>query len=368
MPLTSLAAYRPVAVALVASAALHGVVLVGYRAGLAGEGEPDLAPVAYSATLEMAAPAVQATLDPARPPAAKPRARARPKKNEIRPEETVAMLPALEEASAATLPEEPPGSEPAPSAESPLSAEAPLATETAPPQPEIVALARPSAPPVPEPLFRADALPARLRITYALTSPLVEGQAEYTWKRKGERYEISGSAEASGFFTLFLEGRITQESSGTVTPEGLRPERFSERRGDTPEEGLAFDWDSRTVEFRRGSTNRKGVLTDSTVDWLSMIFQLAHMPPAQDGTLIRVYTQRRMHEYRLMVVGQEELDLPFGRATTLHLRHEGAKPEEAVDVWLGVDQHYLPVKLRYPVARGRLMVEQTATSIKSSAR
>jgi hypothetical protein len=37
-------------------------------------------------------------------------------------------------------------------------------------------------------------------------------------------------------------------------------------------------------------------------------------------------------------------------------------------VWLGVDQHYLPVKLRYPVARGRLMVEQTATSIKDSGR
>jgi hypothetical protein len=352
MPLTPLAAYRPAAVALAASAALHGVVLVGYRAGLAGEGEPDLAPIAYSATLEGAA---QATLDPARPPAAKPRARAKPK-NEIRPEETVAMLPSVEEAPAASLPEEPPGSEPPPP------------PEPAPPQPEVVALARPSVAPAPEPLFRADALPAKLRITYALTSPLVEGEAQYTWKRDGDRYEISGSAEASGFFTLFLEGRITQESTGIVTPEGLRPERFSERRGDTPEEGLAFDWDARTVEFRRGSTNRKGVLTDSTVDWLSMIFQLAHLPPAQDGTVIRVYTQRRMHEYRLVVVGQEELDLPFGRARTVHLRHEGTKPEEAVDVWLGVDQHYLPVKLRYPVARGRLMVEQTATSIKDSGR
>jgi hypothetical protein len=349
------AAYRPAAAALAASAALHGVVLVGYRAGLAGEGEPDLAPIAYSATLEGAAPAAQATLEPARPTAAKPRARAKPK-NEVRPEETVAMLPALEEAPVAPLPDEPPRSE------------TPPPPEPAAPQPEVVALARPSAAPAPEPLFRADALPAKLRITYALTSPLVEGEAEYTWKRDGDRYEISGSAEASGFFTLFLEGRITQESSGTVTPEGLRPERFSERRGDTPEEGLAFDWDARTVEFRRGSTNRKGVLTDSTVDWLSMIFQLAHLPPAQDGTAIRVYTQRRMHEYRLRVVGQEELDLPFGRARTVHLRHEGAKPEDAVDVWLGVDQHYLPVKLRYPVARGRLVVEQTATSITGSTR
>ena len=99
-----------------------------------------------------------------------------------------------------------------------------------------------------------------------------------------------------------------------------------------------------------------------------MIFQLAHLPPARDGTPLRVYTQRRLYEYRLNVVGPEELDLPFGKAKTLHLRHEGSRPEEAVDVWLGVDQHYLPVKLRYPVARGRLMVEQTATSVTGSSK
>ena len=34
-------------------------------------------------------------------------------------------------------------------------------------------------------------------------------------------------------------------------------------------------------------------------------------------------------------------------------------------MWLGVDHHYLPVKLRYPVARNRFMVDQVATSITS---
>jgi hypothetical protein len=352
------AAYRPAAVALAASAVLHGALVAGYRAGLGGDGDPALAPVAYSATIDSAAPAAEVSVGPVPKAPPRPRPRAKPK-NEIRPEETVALLPDAEPAAAEPLREEaPPDESPPP----------PEPTKPELPKPEVVALAQPAVPVMAQPEFRADSLPSRLTIRYALTSSLVEGEAEYTWTREGDRYEISGTAEASGFFTLFLEGRITQESSGTVTPEGLRPERFSERRGDTPEEGLAFDWDARTVEFRRGSTNRKGVLTDSTVDWLSMIFQLAHLPPAQDGTVIRVYTQRRMHEYRLRVVGQEELDLPFGRARTVHLRHEGAKPEEAVDVWLGVDQHYLPVKLRYPVARGRLMVEQTATSITGSTR
>jgi hypothetical protein len=52
---------------------------------------------------------------------------------------------------------------------------------------------------------------------------------------------------------------------------------------------------------------------------------------------------------------------------TLHLRHVDEKdPSEVVDVWLGIEQSYLPVKLRYPVARNRLMVEQVATSVSTS--
>ena len=49
---------------------------------------------------------------------------------------------------------------------------------------------------------------------------------------------------------------------------------------------------------------------------------------------------------------------------TLHLRHVDPKDEtEVVDVWLGLDQSYLPVKLRYPVAKNRLMVDQVATRV-----
>jgi hypothetical protein len=47
----------------------------------------------------------------------------------------------------------------------------------------------------------------------------------------------------------------------------------------------------------------------------------------------------------------------------LHLRHEDPERKEVVDVWLGMDQYNLPVKLRYPVARNRLMVEQVATRV-----
>jgi hypothetical protein len=337
--------YRAAAVAVALSAALHGAAVVGVR--LPEGDEVSLDAPRYSATLRPAADLEAMQAPAARvAPAAKPRAH-RPRFVPL-PDEAVALLPEAAEAM-----------EPFPAALEPLPRELP--------RPEILAMAKPSVPiPVSErPVFVADALPAELSINYALTSAFADGQAEYTWKREGDRYEITGSAQATGFFAVFLEGRIDQEASGRVTPEGLRPERFTERRGDTPVEGLSFDWDTRTVEFRKGDERRTGQLAEDTVDWLSMIFQLAHVPPQGDSMDLRVYTQRRLYTYRLQVLGVENLELPFGRAPALHLRHEGEKPEEAVDVWLGVEQHFLPVKLRYPIARNRLVVEQTATSVKA---
>ena len=240
--------------------------------------------------------------------------------------------------------------------------------QSPPPEPpEVVALAAPSAPaPVADlPRFDPAALPARVTILYDLNSAFADGTAEYTWSRDGDRYEIKGEAMAQGFFALFLEGSIRQESRGRVTAEGLRPDAFSERRGNSQEEGLAFDWEKRTVTFHRGDASRTGALTDDTVDWLSMIFQLAHTPPKGDVLPMRVFTQRRMYAFKLQVVSVETLHLPLGSTETLHLRHEGEMPEEAVDVWLGIDQNYLPVKMRYRIAKNRLVVEQTARRITS---
>ncbi len=334
-------AYRAAAVAGGASLALHGAALLGLSAPQGAEVSLE-APV-YLATLEAAAIVEPSTAPPAA--VAKPRARPRPRPSAPRPGEAIAFLPAAVEAD-----------------DLPAALDEPAAA-----MPELLALAEPIAPlapPAPAP-FRADALPGEVSIAYTLSSAFADGEAEYTWKREGDRYEITGTAQAVGFFTLFLEGRIEQSTTGRVTDSGLRPERFVERRGATPEEGLAFDWEARRVEFRRGDLTRTGELTDETVDWLSMIFQLAHRPPAGESMALRVYTQRRLYQYRLEIVGTETLELPFGPAATVHLRHTGAKPEETVDVWLGIDQHYLPVKLRYPVARNRLVVEQTATAVRA---
>jgi hypothetical protein len=232
--------------------------------------------------------------------------------------------------------------------------------------PDRVALAQPAvplAPPPPEP-FPAGALPESLTIDYQLTSSIADARATYRWSRNGDRYTITGEAEATGFFALFIEGRLTQESSGSVTSAGLRPAKFRERKPSGDEEGLNFDWDGHTVTFEKGDEKRTAKLADNTVDWLSMVFQLAHRPPTGESAFdLQVFTQRRMYTFNLKVLGIEEIDIPLGRVRALHLRHEPPEKEKAVDVWLGVDLYNIPVKLRYPVAKNRMTVEQVATRV-----
>jgi len=335
--------YKITAVALAVSAGLHAAVFVGLPQRLEAIGE-EPGP-AYSATLDAAS---TAEIAPApRPAAHKPAAH----KPRARTHLALAPIAAL---AAPPLPLLAP---------IPVLPEPPAAPEEA--KPDVVALAKPATP-VPAlepPAFPVEGLPGRLSITYSLTSSFADGRAVYEWSRDGERYEITSEAEAVGFFTLFLEGRIRQKSVGSVTTEGLRPERFTEYRPNADEESVAFDWPGKQVAFERGSEKRMEPMTAASVDWLSMIFQLAHVPPKGEEFDLQVFTQRRFYKFHLKILGVEEVEIPLGKVRALHLRHENPEEKEVVDVWLGVDQHYLPVKLRFPVARNRIMVEQVATRI-----
>ena len=350
--------YRMPGLALLVSIAVHAVVLVGIPKRIGAIDETTEA--IYSATLDAAlAPAT--VVEPA--PVAKapaPRPRRAPRKPSPPP---TPASPSGELIGAEPLPETQDTGEPLNTlAEAPPQPQ----PEPPPPQPEVVALAQPATP-VPAlepPRFPVEALPARVSVEYRITSAFADGRATYEWEREGDNYRISGEAEAEGFFTLFLEGQLRQESRGTVTAAGLKPERFSEHRPNHPPEGLEFDWGGRQVTFERGGNRSTTPLGVNTVDWLSMIFQLAHVPPTAELVEMQVFTQRKMYRFRLQVLGIEEIDIPLGRVRALHLRHDDpADNKEAIDVWLGVDQHHLPVKLRFPVARNRLMVEQVATRV-----
>ena len=335
---------------LAVSAALHAAVMMGIPRR--PDAMDDRADATYSATLDSddssatLVPAPKAA--PAPRSAPRPRARPRaPKPSPLAAFEPLQPLATVASAEPLAFPDVPePLVEPEPPRQ--LALAAPTAEKAREAEP-----------------FPVDAIPADLGIDYKLTSSFAEGRASYRWSRDGDSYVITGEAEAEGFFALFLEGQILQETRGTVTARGLQPERFSEHKPNQAAEGLEFDWSHKTVAMDRNGSRKTAKLEENTVDWLSMIFQLAHRPPQGEAVDMKVYTQRKMYAFRLQVLGVETIDIPLGRVRALHLKHVDPEDKSEVDVWLGVDQYYVPVKMRYPVAKNRLTVEQVATRITS---
>jgi len=339
--------HRVLAAALALSLAAHAAIFAGVPGRMAAE-EPALA--RYSATLDLA-PVPLAVPEPIAELAPLPRPRLRRLVRRAPPPAPPVEAPPVAQA------------DPAPHPAIEIAPELPPLEE-----PQLLAMASPAAPleAAEADRFPVAALPANVSISYQITSAFADGRAVYSWEREGDSYRIFAEAEAEGFFMLFLEGRIHQESRGTVSELGLRPDSFVETRPDNVREGVEFDWRARQVKLFRGDTSKTADLGDNTVDWLSMIFQLAHVPPGGDSTDLQVFTQRKMYRFRLEVLGVEQIEIPIGTVRALHLRHvDPEDSREVVDVWLGLEQHNLPVKLRFPVARNRLMVEQVATGVSS---
>jgi len=68
-----------------------------------------------------------------------------------------------------------------------------------------------------------------------------------------------------------------------------------------------------------------------------------------DGKDLKVHVTdgRRVTEYRYNILGREKLATPLGDIQTLHVKKvQDPDDKRGFDVWLAVDQHYLPVRIR----------------------
>ncbi|MFN3397727.1 MAG: DUF3108 domain-containing protein [Sulfurimicrobium sp.] len=264
----------------------------------------------------------------------------------------------------------PPAPPPAPA----LPATQPI-TEPAPEAPPVREENTPSAIPEPEPgaaekpADNAIPLPEQAEIRYALIKGregFVVGKVQHAWKRDGTHYAIDQVAQASGIVSLFYSGRHVQISQGEITPQGLKPTSYWVQRGQSADktDSARFDWESAQLTLGTGDDTRTVKLPDGTQDLLSFLYQLAFSPP-QPGVSTRLYitTGRKLDIYGYQSLGEETLDTSLGPIETLHISQVRQPGEDHTEIWLAMEYHYLPVKIRYTDKQGGVM-EQTVTAIK----
>jgi hypothetical protein len=254
----------------------------------------------------------------------------------------------------------------------------------------VAATAEPAAPPVAaEPVVTASAAPTAFRlpesppmpsfprkgqITYQLTmgpdqTPV--GRTVQTWEFEGTQYRLGSQSESTGLIEMFRPHRYNYLSQGTLSDQGLRPERFlaSVKRGSRTEESIAvFDWTGHKVKLGRLPQQTTVELPADSQDVVSFMYQLALAPPATGRIRFPFTRGARLDMVSFDVLPAETIDTPLGRLRTIPVIQVREGENESLAVWLATDYRNLPVRIRFYNRHGEVSGEQLAGEIRVSDR
>ncbi|WP_295953015.1 DUF3108 domain-containing protein [Rhodoferax sp.] len=239
--------------------------------------------------------------------------------------------------------------------ETPASAPVPL---DAPPPPERAA----SAPLPTVPLTHATrfAFPDPVHLLYTLTGESKKlhysARGELLWKQDGHSYEATLQASM-----LFIGSR-TRTSTGSITPEGLAPQRFSDKW--RTEVAAHFDQANHRVSF---SANTPDVpLETAAQDQLSVILQIAGILAAEPASYppaatiaIQTVGPKDADVWIFTVEGPEKIYVPYDGIDTLKLTRNPRKAfDQKVEIWLAPGMGYVPARLKITNANGDYIDQQ----------
>jgi len=235
-----------------------------------------------------------------------------------------------------------------------------VAPEPEAPAPVVEDTAKVDARPVQEPA--KPLLPANGVIRFAIllgSQGFQIGRAEHRWEfTEDGRYHLYGMTETSGLAALIKTVRFENESHGKLVAGGLQPEHYLTRKnGKDANENAAFDWSAAQVQLSRDGQVRQ--IAPGTQDILSLNYHLAYVRQPESGASVGVVTGKKYDRYALDSLGEEEIETPAGRFRTLHLR---AMTDSVTEIWLALDHHRLPVKIRFTDKKGDVY-EQIATEL-----
>ena len=241
---------------------------------------------------------------------------------------------------------------------------APVAVAEAAPQLAPVVVPEPTpVPPLvvpPEPAPPPARLPPK-KIELAYTAFLGEqkfevGPVNLSFTHDAGRYKLVVKGRGRGIAALLYPGTFTGESEGQITSEGLRPDKFTEERGNPDKRReTIFDHEKKLLRIPdKDPIPFEGAPHDA----LTWIVQFYFAAPKGDSVTFSVGTSRRMDVYTLLRTGEEQIQSPAGEVIAQVWKgarkpDADGKPNGSATFWLVPAWHYVPFRLKMVNAQGR---------------
>ena len=189
----------------------------------------------------------------------------------------------------------------------------------------------------------------------------INGTAQVEWVRLGARYQVHLDVLVGLPVAPLITRRMSSE--GSITPEGLVPERFDEDTKimfrDRRRLKLSFEADA--VVLANGERRpRPAGVQDSASQFvqLSYLFSLKPELLAVGGSVsVPLALTRKIDTWTYDVVAAEPLFTPFGEVASYHLKPRKAgqavgpvasqaSNDLTAEIWIAPSLQYLPARIR----------------------
>jgi Protein of unknown function (DUF3108) len=183
-----------------------------------------------------------------------------------------------------------------------------------------------------------------------------QGIAELLWRQDGDKYMLNLLASYTLLIKTFKV--FEQNSTGQLSPQGLEPMRFSDKRLTRSEVAAHFDRDLGKIIFSANTPDAQ--LQAGAQDRLSVIWQLAGMlaadptryPPGSTVTMQTV-SATDAEPWLFTINEPETLNLPTGsHIARLLTRNPRREFDQKIELWFASSMNYLPVRFRFTETNG----------------
>lgn len=212
-------------------------------------------------------------------------------------------------------------------------------------------------------------LPKRAQLTFIAYkgTDFQVGEARHLLEiADNKNYTLKIGMNTTGLASIFKTYELNQQSSGTLTAQGLRPSQYSETKNTSNgKEALEakFSWEEKSLLFSNGSSTP---LPEHAQDIISFMYQLSQLPMDKGTIPIYISNGKKLERYELAVGEEENIHTAFGLLRALPFRKVHAYGEEGLEVWLGMEYRLLPVKIRQINRDGKIAGEMVVSEIRVS--
>lgn len=206
-------------------------------------------------------------------------------------------------------------------------------------------------------------------VRYGSEDGLPVGKIVQSWEMKNGRYLLASDGETTGLLDLFRPQQLRYISQGQITSRGLKPEAFfitRTRKGKTETARAEFDWANRKILYGYARDKKIAALEDGAQDLMSLAYHFSLSPPAPGRIRIPVTSGKGLDVREIEVLPEEVIETPMGQLRALPLRQIVRPGKDHLELWLAVQYHYLPVRLRHFDRAGDYTGEQVAIEIRVS--